>query len=474
MQMARRSGSAFTSYSSHCKSRGLQLCHLAQLEKQKPATKLQMLVRLEMAASAQPIASVSTQSIAAASAQPIAAASTQSIAAASAQPIASASVQPIASASAQPIASASAKAIVPVPATRELFYHHYHDGPELETLSKWMTEFKHREVKFHPEPMYWTHLANIRLDGLVNKIEQNDLPPSVEDRSIVLHWLQSTAADLKIERQTVQLAANAIDRILALDVRRNYATKKCWITRGRFQLLATACLWTLYKSEEDGDLRCEEFAVRTGGACTVKTMIEMEEFVCRSLDFRWHAATIDDALTFLLQHILHLLHHAAEMQESMTTTTTTTTATRKEANLKRWQAFLTDVELFWRVSVLGDLALLDMQSLLHFPSAIAASILINEFQFLPNESDRNNLITLVLCASDYALQTLHPCLQWIQSIRQHATGSTVRNNATSLSFWKPLPAEATQEVRKLNLYWSFRLQLEYPNSLAVVQSLAKK
>lgn len=387
----------------------------------------------------------------------------------------------------------------------------------IDTMVQWMSDFKRREFLFHPNPVYLTTFTQLvhKASTLANRsnISRNDLPPLSQDRTLALHWVQSVASELCLERQTVQLACNAIDRILALDALHLLTPSSSsstsssssssslkmvgvdgmeerWImSRRRFQWLAAACLWSMYKSEEDGHLMCIDFIKTTGNACTVPMMMDMEQYVCKSLDFRWHAATIDDATTFLMQFILHV---CSQYQQSFTQLINGSVqnaldlcqgipalkwpAKTEQARLvllSQWIQCLSHVHFYWRVATLADLAILDSQSLYHLPSAIAASILMEEFNHLTDvcESGRHNFIALTLFASDYKPQTLQPCHNWIKSIRQKAfVRDTKQNDANTVGLWTPLPAQSTEHLSGFNQNWSFRLQLSYPHALAVTNS----
>jgi hypothetical protein len=531
--MARSSGSAFTIVNNGNISRGNQLSQLARSKNKIPnhrvvGPSLRMLVRLEEAALAHSLAN------------PIAAVASK---ASNLESQVKSQVEPQVKPQVEPQVKPKRKQEVKDGGTT--FFHDdcrmvFGEVGMLETLVDWMSDFKRREIRFHPDPSALGTLSTVISDALAKNadVSINDLPPSADDRLMALQWLQSIATDFQIERQTVQLACNAIDRILALEA--HHLTQQQpspyhhhhfspstagatgvtgvtgvtgmegvegrWvISRRRFQLLVTACLWTMYKSEEDGDLSCEAFVIPSGDACTVPTMIEMEQFVCRSLDFRWHAATIDDAMTFLLQFLLHLLSQyrrafqilcskssseestitqALDCCRGMPALQWPSSATNEQARLElvnRWIKIVTNLTAYWRMSTLADLATLDSRSLSHFPSAIAASILIGEFQQpIISNNDRTcstNFVALTLFASGYTLPTLASCIKWLQTLRQLARDDhPVSKKHDQGDQGVPhqgdqgVPHQGDQGVPHQGDQWAFRLQRSFPNSLTIIRT----
>jgi hypothetical protein len=131
-----------------------------------------------------------------------------------------------------------------------------------------------RELLYHPDPRYlWPSASSL-------KPRRSISPP---DRAKLFEWLAQVANDCFIETNTLQLAYNYVDRLVARDVS---ATDGALFNGTNYQTVGITCLWIAVKSEEGTNSKCtirlaSEFADTTDGACTGSHIVVFESAILR-------------------------------------------------------------------------------------------------------------------------------------------------------------------------------------------------
>jgi cyclin-A len=149
-------------------------------------------------------------------------------------------------------------------------------------------------------------------------------------RTILLDWLVEVAQEFKLQSDTLFLAVNYYDRYLS----------RVSVVPDQLQLVGVACLWVASKYEEIHPPTSKEFVAMTDGAYTMEQLLQMEEQLLSTLEFR---LTTPSAKTFLRK----LAQYAPA-----------------ESN-----------ELYYMSCYLLELSMLDVEFVNYLPSMVAASAL---------------------------------------------------------------------------------------------------
>ena len=117
--------------------------------------------------------------------------------------------------------------------------------------------------------------------------------PNINERmrAILVDWLIGVHQSFKLVPETLYLTVNLIDRYLSIKE----------VERPKLQLVGVACLLIASKYEEIYPPDLRDLVYICARAYTDKEILEMEDTVVRSLDYR---VTIASAMCFLLRYLL--------------------------------------------------------------------------------------------------------------------------------------------------------------------------
>lgn len=111
---------------------------------------------------------------------------------------------------------------------------------------------------------------------------QTEITPAM--RAILVDWLVEVAEEYKLTQQTLFLAVNYVDRVLA----------KLVVLRHHLQLIGIACLLIASKYEEIFPPTVDDFVYIADYTYSRRQLLDMEKLVLNSLKFQLSAATCVD------------------------------------------------------------------------------------------------------------------------------------------------------------------------------------
>jgi len=195
-------------------------------------------------------------------------------------------------------------------------------------------------------------------------------------RAILVDWLIEVSEVYKLHRETLYLGVDFLDRYLS-------STQD--MPRNRLQLVGITCLFVAAKIEEIYPPKLKEFAFVTDGACSGEEITNMELVVLKGLNWGLSPQTPNRWLKTYMQ------------VNSLTTTTT-----KEEEVEERFVTRQFSERDFLRAMQLMDLVILDVESLQHKYSVLAASVIYH----CQDEQS-------ALDASGYRWDDIEACVEWM-------------------------------------------------------------
>jgi len=198
-------------------------------------------------------------------------------------------------------------------------------------------------------------------------------------RAILVDWLIEVSEVYKLHRETLYLGVDFLDR---------YLSSTCDMPRSRLQLVGITCLFVAAKIEEIYPPKLREFAFVTDGACSEEEITTMELVVLKGLNWGLSPQTPNRWLKTYMQ---------------VNSLTTAATATSKDP--EEDEKFVTrqfSEHDFLRAMQLMDLVILDVESLGHKYSVLAASVIYH----CQDEQS-------ALDASGYRWEDIKACVEWM-------------------------------------------------------------
>ena len=153
----------------------------------------------------------------------------------------------------------------------------------------------------------------------------------------------------KLHRETLYLGVDFLDR---------YLSSTCDMPRSRLQLVGITCLFVAAKIEEIYPPKLREFAFVTDGACSEEEITTMELVVLKGLNWGLSPQTPNRWLKTYMQ-----------------VNSLTTAATSKDEEDEKFVTRQFSEQDFLRAMQLMDLVILDVESLGHKYSVLAASVI---------------------------------------------------------------------------------------------------
>ena len=144
------------------------------------------------------------------------------------------------------------------------------------------------------------NLLTLELNYLVSfrqifQNKQTDIKPWM--RSTVIRWMLDVSNELKLEKETYEIAINILDRMLSLI---NFK-------RDQFQLLASAALLIAGKLKETFCILPQKLIVYTADSITFEALVQMESLVLESLKWDVSAPTVSQFIEVIVPKYLDFL-----------------------------------------------------------------------------------------------------------------------------------------------------------------------
>ena len=262
-------------------------------------------------------------------------------------------------------------------------------------------------------------------------------------RPVLFDWLMEVAAEFRLQRETLHLAINFIERFLTIAAANPSPAARphtgaemgppapvsplggvVVIHKANYQLLGIACLFVACKVEESRPPRAEDLARTTDGACSAAAICELERCVLQTLQWRLHPITSAQWMKALLGLAVRRLHSLlvesltqhfqqsphcgerlqalADLDDPLQSLASSPCAACSSLYLQFHEdlhAFLS-LAAFHAAAQLCDLATFDVASLHYYPSSVAAAALLVAHSVAPSR------LRLVCEVSGYSMEVL--------------------------------------------------------------------